>query len=46
MELSTRGTTPLTFFLHLIVESRYSGVSVISFSQNQIGSLGVGAFLV
>ena len=42
VELSTRGTTPLTFFLHLIVESRYSGVSVISFSQNQIGSLGGG----
>lgn len=40
IELSTRGTTPLTFFLHLIVESRYSGTAVISFSQNQIGSAG------
>ena len=42
VELSTRGTTPLAFFLHLIVESRYSGAAVISFSQNQIGSVGGG----
>lgn len=46
VELSTRGTTHLTSFLHLIVESRYSGTTVISFSQNQIGSAGGGAFPV
>src|SRR5574337_1935399 len=42
IELSTRGPTPYTFFLWLIVEPSPSSYAVIGFSQNQVNGPGVG----
>jgi PASTA domain len=42
VELSARGTTGTSFFLHLIVEPRPSALAMIQFSQNQVNSMGGG----